>query len=257
MTRNDIAILTIRELPVRVIWGPEGRVFAIRKVQRFVNEHPDIIARSKSLLKNVLLKACPVEIGVLSENGLSYTRKSKIQIQKFYQNYTDADIILINTVNYKNAVRNCYYENDKIIELKDVQFLNSFEITFKAEKIRKANLKFNLLFGPGATFTCWENQVFIADAIKSGLQVLLVTEPFALQIEDYFFPNGYSFTRHEGLGAALCNIYDLSYIHQYIDIAVKEMVRKEIEEVFFNDNSTTKFELLLKGAYKYVNSADA
>lgn len=211
------------------------------------------VEKTLSLIKNKGIEASSSEILIISDNRLSYSKDSIKKVFSFYQKNPAHDIILFYAAKFKNKINKSYYGRARDIILNDIQFLHDFEISFKLKSINDVQVSFCEDFGPGGIFPFYENKVFVAEAIAKGLRVMAVPGSLELYTEDFYWEKELSSVKQKSLGAALCRIYGEQYIHQYVDFSMNKLIQGEKVNNRINDWSIAKIELLLKGAYEYLN----
>lgn len=211
------------------------------------------VEKTLSLVKNEKIEASTSEILIISDNWLSYSKDIVEKVFSFYHKNPAHDVILFYAAKFKNKINKSYFGSPRDIILNDVQFLHDFEISFKLKSIKDVQVSFCEDFGPGGIFPFYENKIFVAEAISKGLRVMAVPGSLELYTEDFYWEKELSSVRQKSLGAALCKIYGVEYIHQYVDFSMHKLIEGEKMNNRINDWAIAKIELLLKGAYEYLN----
>ena len=209
-----------------------------------------------SALKNIGIKASFLDFSIISDSGLSYSEDLTKKISLLHKSNPECDVILFYAAKFKNNINKSYYGSPRKVSLDDVQFLHDFEISLKVSTINACHLLFNEDFGPGGKFPYYENKVFVADALKLGLSVMAIPGSMEIYTEKIYWEKELSSIRQKSLGAALCNIYGIKYIHKYIAVSMGKLIENEKATNRINDWAIAKIELLLKGAYDYLNFTD-
>lgn len=119
------------------------------------------------------------DICVIADDDVIYGDNYVETIIKGYEEYPDADIIAFSvpSTNGDRPTARLKYSNvDFIHSMK----LASFQLTFKRESFIKEGIRFNELFGAGATYTCGEENILLAECIKKGLKVKYIDEKIGM-----------------------------------------------------------------------------
>lgn len=143
---------------------------------------PDVriaVSRSRGLSKNrnLALKMARGEISLISDDDVRYVPRYFENLFEAFANHPEADII---TFKYDSA----FYPKpfpDHSFDLRKpprFYFTTSFEIAFKTASIRD-RLRFDENFGIGARWIAGEEDIFIHDAKKAGLNLRFIPQPVA------------------------------------------------------------------------------
>jgi hypothetical protein len=212
-----------------------------------------LVSTNLCLIKNISIKASCSDFVILSDDGLSYSKYLVDQVLYLHKNNPAYSVIVFYASKYRNKVNKSYYNIPRVININDVQFLHDFEISLAVNTVTSCELQYNENFGRGGRFPYYENKVFVADAIKKGLKVLAMPGSIEVYTNDLYWDKELSAIKQKSMGAALCNIYGLQYIHQYVAISMSRLFEEEKSSNKINDWALAKIQLLLKGAYDYLN----
>jgi len=134
-------------------------------------------SKDKGLSKsrNMLLKKMNGDIGIITDDDITFVKNYEEIISNAYTKHPDADIIIFN-VQFGSRVhgKSEYHKYSKITILG----VMSVQITFRQKSIKDNNIKFNENFGLKAKFGSGEENIFLSDALNSGLKI--VHEPVIL-----------------------------------------------------------------------------
>jgi len=118
------------------------------------------------------------DICVIADDDLVYNDNYEELILDAYEKNPDASIIAFD-VPSTNASRPTSTLKEGDIDFLHTLKISSFQITFKRKDINEQNIRFNEFFGAGARYTCGEEHIFLAEALKKGLKVKYVNSEIA------------------------------------------------------------------------------
>jgi hypothetical protein len=165
----------------------------------------NVYEKGLSRSRNLALKHCSCDIGILADDDLIYVNDYEKIIKEQYEKYPDADIITFQVEGigsefkkYKKYVRKLNYLTSMKVA--------SVEITFRTNSIKEKGIIFDEKFGSGAKYYMGEENVFLYDCLKSGLKIIYVPVKIAdLNMgksswfdgynQEYFINKGAAFTR--------------------------------------------------------------
>lgn len=122
--------------------------------------------------RNNAIDNATAPIAIMTDDDVTYTKEELLNVIKQHEYHTEADLI---TFKYASSQYPKIYPNN-IFNLKNPPkgyYVTCFEITFKTNKIKNI-VSFNKHFGFHTTFHGGEEDVFIYDAIKSGLNCIFI-----------------------------------------------------------------------------------
>lgn len=134
------------------------------------------------LSRNTALLHADADICLFSDEDIILSDDYALAIQKAYEKYTDADMLLFNV---KVAPSRRTYWNQ---EFKRIHWYNygrypAYSISGKVEALRRANVYFSVLFGGGARYSNGEDSLFLRDCLKAGLKIYAVPICIGEEIE--------------------------------------------------------------------------
>lgn len=123
--------------------------------------------------RNKLIEHSTGDVGIITDDDISFTIDYDKKLQDIYEKYPKADIITF-----------CGKKGNEIVGLKKVKKHNlytimavsSFQISFRISSIKKHNIKMDELFGLGAKYKSGEENIFLYDCKKKGLNIIHVPE---------------------------------------------------------------------------------
>jgi len=122
--------------------------------------------------RNHAISKASAPLALMTDDDVSYTEKELKNVIKQYKLNPTADLI---TFKYHSSKFPKTYPKH-IFNLNNPPkgyYVTCFEITFRTSKIKK-NITFNPHFGFNTTFHGGEEEVFIYDAIKSGINCVFI-----------------------------------------------------------------------------------
>lgn len=185
-----------------------------------------IFSRGLAKNRNKTLSMASADICLISDDDVLYKKKWLENIFKAFRENPESDIITFKVKTnegepkFKNYPTNPYWHN-----LRTVFQVSSIEIAFKLEKIQQTGLKFDEKFGIGELFNIGEENIFLMDALKKGLNIKFV--PYYVVQHSFkkkFTPNtdrkirtlGALFYRMFGLFCIFINLYSaIFYYNRY------------------------------------------
>jgi glycosyltransferase involved in cell wall biosynthesis len=141
--------------------------------------------------RNVAIKNGTEDIILIADDDVTYDDKYENTILSEWNKHRNADIICF-YVKSKNPNRKTKrMKSGKVGYVRSMRIL-SFEISFKKKAIEEKGLNFNENFGIGTENNRGEEQIFLWDALKNGMEILFVNKKIgtAEQKESMWF-NGY------------------------------------------------------------------
>lgn len=176
--------------------------------------------RGVGLNRNNALMRSTADICVIADDDVQYDDSAISQITQAFKDNPRADVILFNV--HPNEAYNPYIIKKKIkISRFNCGKYGGVRIAFRRTKIIKNAITFNLLFGGGAKYSAGEDNMFIRDCIKKGLNVIGVPI-FILSLKQdresswfkgynkkFFVDLGASYVVHYGKFAFFCAFLQL------------------------------------------------
>ena len=127
--------------------------------------------RQSSAAWNTALMRATADIILFSDEDVKYKDGYAETIKSAFENNQNADMLLFDL----EAIGEVKHP-EKPYTFRRVKWYNSMHygavhFACKREKVFARGLTFNLLFGGGAKYSCGEDSIFLADALKAGLKV--------------------------------------------------------------------------------------
>lgn len=135
--------------------------------------------RGLSKSRNLAIDNSKADICVIADDDLKYNEKYKNIILKSYKKYQDADIVAFDVPSTKQNRPTSSLKEGRVDFLHSMK-ISSFQITFKRKSFTDNNIRFNELFGAGSKYTCGEENILLAEAIKKGLKIYFVNRDIAI-----------------------------------------------------------------------------
>ena len=125
--------------------------------------------------RNVAIKESKEDIILFADDDVIYNSDYRQIILETYDKYPKADIICFYVESRNKKRKTKRMKTGKIGYIKSMRVV-SFEISCKRNSLLKNNLKFDENFGIGAKNNRGEEQVFLYEAIKKGLNIIFVNK---------------------------------------------------------------------------------
>lgn len=198
------------------------------KTQNGVAKFFSTTERGLTKSRNLAIEKSSADLCLLCDDDEVFVENYADKIINSYKKLPFADVIIFKMANRKPSF------DDKIIKLKfpKTMKVSSWQISFKRDSLKKANVCFDTLLGAGSGNGAEEELKFLCDCEKAGLKIYYVPEVIASvgQTESTWF-NGFDSTFFENRGATTRYILglwlSLLYAVYYI-IAKRNMYKKDI-----------------------------
>ena len=120
--------------------------------------------------RNAAIKKCSSSIALLADDDMSYVDNYESIIKYAYKKYNDADIIAFYvSSDNRNNVKPKLKEGR--ISVLDSFKIQSVQLSFKTESIKKKNITFDEKFGAGSSLYMGEENIFLSDCLRSKLKI--------------------------------------------------------------------------------------
>ncbi len=170
--------------------------------------------------RNKAIENSTADICVIADDDLVYNDNYLKIIREAYLKYNDADLIIFD-VPSTNTMR-----PDSIISTKTCKIgylkslkVSSYKITFKRESILNNKIRFDELFGAGSVFNSGEENIFLFDCLKKGLNIYYIPIKIAtVSHETSTWFNGFNrnyFRTKGALSNRLFKCFDFIFILQF------------------------------------------
>lgn len=146
------------------------------EVERFNYNNHEILwisvnERGIGLSRNTALMRATADIVLFADEDVKYKDGYTQIIESAFENNQNADMLLFDLEAIGN-VKN----SEKPYTFRRVKWYNSMHygavhFACKRERLFLKSLSYNLLFGGGAKYSCGEDSIFLADALKAGLKI--------------------------------------------------------------------------------------
>lgn len=130
--------------------------------------------------RNLALEEAKGKIVLFSDDDIVYSKGYAEGILKAFETHPEADVIMFNV---DVAADRKTYQIDKKIHVHkwSVGRYPAYAAAARLDSIRRAKVKFSLLFGGGAKYSNGEDSLFFMDCLRSGLKIIGV--PFEIGTE--------------------------------------------------------------------------
>lgn len=174
--------------------------------------------RGLSKSRNLALDNAKGNICLLCDDDEELHQGYKNIILDAYSSTPQADVIIFNNrrINYKH--RKTYYKISKIRKAPVYRGYGSTMITFRLDRVRGKNIRFNEQFGAGSSFGGGEDNLFLSDMRKVGL--IIYENPGTIATIDYSkgsqWFDGYTNKYFYNLGAFYEHQFERKYLLKYL-----------------------------------------
>ena len=196
--------------------------------------------------RNRALKHITEDIVLICDDDVIYTNTYEQDALNEFKNNPKADVIIFN-YDVKNRNKRVIKKRKKLHIYNSLNYA-SYNIAFKKDSILNNNIKFDILFGPGAKFSHGEDSIFIKDLFKNNLKVY--SSPIYLGTvynnnstwfdgynEKYFYDKGALFT---AISKKKRHLLMIQYLLRHRNILKKYQFIKT-------------YKIMLKGSKEYLN----
>jgi glycosyltransferase involved in cell wall biosynthesis len=174
--------------------------------------------RGLSRSRNMAIDNADRTICVLADDDLEYVPNYRDIILQHFKLYPDADVIAFQVEGIEAKFKDYYPKPRKINYLTSMK-ISSVEIAFRLDKVKAANIRFNELFGAGAKYCMGEENIFLIECLKKGLNVHYVPKKIAyLHIGESSWFKGFNdnyFINRGAIFAAMSKRFSVPLIVQF------------------------------------------
>ena len=127
--------------------------------------------RGIGLSRNTALMRATADIVIFADEDVRYADGYPHMINTAFENNPSADILLLDLEAVGDVKQfEKPYTHSRIRWYKSMHY-GAVHFACKRERLYSKGLSFNLLFGGGAKYSCGEDSIFLAGALKAGLRV--------------------------------------------------------------------------------------
>lgn len=125
--------------------------------------------------RNDCLENVEGDVAIIADSDVKYFDNSYDEVLRSHEESPEADIIVfqVDTLDSNKPFRD-YRKDPFWLKESDLPNVSSIEISFKTKSIMQNNIKFNENFGLGATIISGEENLFLLEALNSGLKIKYV-----------------------------------------------------------------------------------
>ncbi len=141
--------------------------------------------REKGLSKsrNKALKKANADICLIADDDIVFLDDASQIILAAFAKYPDADIITFQAQTPKGDLFKHYYPKQRQHGIRSIMQVSSWEIAFNRSTVMSAGLQFDEKFGLGSTFATGEENIFLLDALRKGLNLLYIPVPIVIHTQ--------------------------------------------------------------------------
>lgn len=164
--------------------------------------------------RNAAIENADADIILFADDDVIYDDGMAQAVVRAFEEHKDSDIIIFNLESLNTERPEYMVEQD--IKLSRFNFMRygATKIAVRADSIKKNKLRFSLLFGGGAKYQCGEDNLFLIQSIKAGMNPVAVPVKigcvkqegstwFKGYNEKYFYDRGVLFGAMFGLSAPI------------------------------------------------------
>lgn len=174
--------------------------------------------RGSSKSRNRALQNATGEICIIADDDVSYVDNYQEIILNAFNNNEDADIITFQVMSEDGCpMKDNYMREESRHNFLTIMKCCSIEIAFRREKVTSVGLSFDEEFGLGSKYRIHDDNIFLHDALKSGLKIQYIPIPIVIHPKEssgtaydaeLIFSKGAAFVRMYGRkGFLLCIIF--------------------------------------------------
>lgn len=115
------------------------------------------------------------DIAIITDDDVSFVKDYDKIVEKAYREINDADIIIFKSMDENGKPRKKYSNKNKKLKKFELLSVCSIEITFKVSSI-KNKTKFNEKFGLASIYKSGEENVFLEECRRKGLNIYFYNE---------------------------------------------------------------------------------
>lgn len=138
--------------------------------------------KGASKSRNRLLENATGDICIFADDDTIYVENYEKIIKEEYAKNPKADMIIFWAENANSKREKIKKIGNKKINYLDIMKIRTYEISTKKEtleKLKNANIKFDINFGPTGVFSKGEETIFMSEILKSGINIYSTTKKIA------------------------------------------------------------------------------
>lgn len=218
------------------------------QIESFQVKWIDSVERGLSRSRNTAIRYANSDFCLLSDDDLEYVNDYENIILQQFQQYPEADIITFKVDGIEEKFKDYYRRSRKLNYLTSMK-VASVEIAIRLDSIKKAGVSFNELFGAGAKYLMGEENIFLYDCLKKGLNIQYVPIKIAdLHIGESSWFKGYNkeyFIAKGAIFTAMSKAFSIPLIMQF---ALRKYKLYKDENTIY-----LAIKYMLEGRNKYLN----
>lgn len=132
--------------------------------------------------RNRALEKALGDIILFGDDDIEYLSGYEALVCEEFEKHPEADALFFN-VNVCESRRTYYNQDYKRVHLWNGGRYPAYSIAVRKAALDKAGVKYSLLFGGGAKYSCGEDSLFIRDCLKAGLKMYRTTTLIGSEVE--------------------------------------------------------------------------
>lgn len=204
--------------------------------------------RGLSRSRNVAINESEGDIIIVADDDLIYKNGIDELIKKYFLKYPDADILAFQVEGIEKKFKE-YSRMEKKINYLSSLNICSVEMVLKKNSIIKNNIEFDELFGSGSIYKMGEENIFLFDCLKKGLNIYYIPECIAyLHLGNSTWFNGFDSKYMFDRGAVYTRLFG-KHLGKFFAII---FVFKKYKIIRNYTNIIDAIKLVIKGSKDYV-----
>lgn len=225
----------------------ENEVFELEfkeKIVKWINNTDRGLSKSRNL---ALEQAC-ADICIFADDDLIYIENYKNIISEEFKLNPKADVIAFKVDGIERKFKNYHSKPRKLNYITSMK-VSSVEIAFKLDSVKNSGIRFNESFGAGAKYSSGEENIFLYDCLKMGLNIQYVPVKISdLHIGDSTWFKGFDREYFITKGAVFTAMSKLLSIPLIIQFALRKY------KLYKTDNSIfLGIKYMLEGRKSFLN----
>ena len=130
----------------------------------------ELNSRGVAKSRNAALKHATGKYLIFADDDITFDEKGIEELVAYFESHPECSIIMAQTSDETGALRKSYQTKAQKLTRLNSAKAATYEMMVRVEAIRKANVQFDENFGAGVENYLGDEYIFIADALKKGLQ---------------------------------------------------------------------------------------